>query len=714
MDSTPLLLSLSISLVEMKSLFGCIRRVVIVVVVAGVVAQCSASSSDGKDNSSLFDKQSTPDTTTTTTAAVILDTKKLDCGIRSLALEYAKKILTMGSIDKKTFYDDDDTIQAVHDALELTHLCGIEMPKNATNDHHQILQLRHNRPSLIADTMTTPANEVDSILTELCNDPVSSNDNNRTICIFVSPQSSEMHYDDDDHIEYGSINYPWSSIHQALRHVRSLTNRHHHHQHHRGMILFLRQGVHYLRGIPLRLTNIDTANLTIRGFPGEEVWISGGVKLKDVEFKKATSKDVHHPDGVYVADLSDVLKGYSVPNTPSLFTSSRRYIRARYPNSDPEVDQWGYSSPHHFDYSIRSDEVLEWTKPSPGIPPDFTFVDFAKNPPPGVPFKNDSNMEGYNQYASGHGGVCSEIWGDEADSYWCSNSSQGGWAEVDRECAISGQMQLPIGMMYNRSSESLVPLINASSSLKGGIIHAWHSQSWAMHMFEITSHFQVNATMNFAPGGGKQGGRNWCRCDQCTYAGGWCGQHELPPRNDDTRLIGGNWMIENVKYFLDEPGEYYFDKETSCLYIKPNSTDDLQNLTLGMLTELIDLRNTSNIRIEDLSFRDQASTYMEEGWSAPSGGDWSLRRGGAIFIENASNITINGIALIGCNGNDFYNLSDMTTKFGLEVNSTNGPLPDVDTILEWATSVVMEKEQQQPAPPQQKSSWDVVSVLSTE
>ena len=76
--------------------------------------------------------------------------------------------------------------------------------------------------------------------------------------------------------------------------------------------------------------------------------------------------------------------------------------------------------------------------------------------------------------------------------------------------------------------------------------------------------------------------------------------------------------------------------------------------------------------------------------------------------------TPDGIALIGCNGNDFYNLSDMTTKFGLEVNSTNGPLPDVDTILEWATSVVMEKEQQQPASPQQKSSGDVVSVLSTE
>lgn len=87
-------------------------------------------------------------------------------------------------------------------------------------------------------------------------------------------------------------------------------------------------------------------------------------------------------------------------------------------------------------------------------------------------------------------------------------------------------------------------------------------------------------------------------------------------------------MIENVKYFLDQPSEYFFDKNTFMLYVKPNSTEDLHDLSLGLLTELIDLRNAINVNIENISFRDQASTYMEDGWSAPSGGDWSLRRGG--------------------------------------------------------------------------------------
>mmetsp|Transcript_11555 Transcript_11555/g.12404 ORF Transcript_11555/g.12404 Transcript_11555/m.12404 type:complete len:1059 (-) Transcript_11555:164-3340(-) len=690
----------------MTNLFDCVRRiyvvVVIVIVILIVLVGCTAKSdakSTTKDKNLFDNKQIFRDTT-----AEGIDTKQLDCGIRSLALDYAKKIiLDKEDIDQKENYDYDIIIQAVHDALELKRLCEVGMFKENGKTQQMTNDLEWDIPKTTAttfiindeakkiddpeyhhrtaDTKTKVTNEVDDDkyaihLAASCNDSISTNDNDMTVCIFVSAQSSELRDDEND--EDGSRDHPWLSVHQALNHVRLLTGQNHQKRNNNNnnnngagtkIVLLLRQGVHYLRGRPMRLSNLDNADLTIRGYPGEEVWISGGVKLKNVVFKKATPYNIHHADGVYVADLSDVLKGHDIPNIPSLFTSSRRYIRARYPDGDPEINQWGYRSPHHFDYSIRSDEVLEWAKPKPGIPPTFTFIDFAKrkNLPPDIPTKNNSKMDGYNVYASGHGGVCSEIWGNRADSYWCSNSSEGGWAEVDRECAISGQMQLPIGMTYNSSSESLIPVQNASSSLKGGMVHAWHSQSWAMHMFEITSHSQVNATMTFAKGGGAQGGRNWCRCDQCTYAGKWCGQHKLPPKNDDTRLISGDWMIENVKYFLDQPGEYFFDKETLLLYTKPNSTDDLQDLTLGLLTELVDLRNATNIRIENLSFRHQASTYMEEGWSAPSGGDWSLRRGGAIFIENASNITVSGCNFFRLDGNAIF-LSRRTRHVHIEYN----------------------------------------------
>lgn len=575
--------------------------------------------------------------------------EKLDCGIRQLAMDYAKELRIISNVDvcdNDENHDNDMILEAVHDALRLSELC----PKN-----DQTFLLRRRRPN--HETVDTNTSDSHSSTAELCSNT------NETLCYFVeSPTEIDERCkngtNEDERCQKstlkqrdGSVEKPFKSVHEAMDTIRLFSFLHGPSR----IVLYLRSGVHYLQGRPLKLSSIatptkkQTLHLTIKGYPGEDVWISGGVNLKNVQFFKCDSSTnddgtnirnqhrYHHHDGVYVADLSSVLKNegwdhQSLPKTPSLFTSKRRYIRARYPNGDPEINQWGYATPDRYKYCIGSDKVVEWTKPKPGRPPTFTYIDFEHNPPDGVPVKNNSAMEDYNLYASGKGGVCSEVWGDSADSYWCSNASAGGWSEVDQDCAVTGQMQIPVGMAYNRSSEVLRPFqqddVRHGSSFRGGIVQAWHSQSWALHMFEITNHFPGNGTMVFAKGGGSQGGRNWCRCDQCTYAAQWCGQHQDPPNNNDERLIGGDWMIENVKYFLDQPSEYFFDKNTFMLYVKPNSTEDLHDLSLGLLTELIDLRNAINVNIENISFRDQASTYMEDGWSAPSGGDWSLRRGG--------------------------------------------------------------------------------------
>lgn len=110
----------------------------------------------------------------------------------------------------------------------------------------------------------------------------------------------------------------------------------------------------------------------------------------------------------------------------------------------------------------------------------------------------------------------------------------------------------------------------------GGIIHAWRSQSWPMHMFEIIKN-DINITkttddninynymsrmLYFTKGSGKQVGRNWCRCDQCTYAGNpYCKQYQKPiPENTDQRLIIGTRCVENILSELDLPNEFYFNK----------------------------------------------------------------------------------------------------------------------------------------------------------
>jgi hypothetical protein len=40
---------------------------------------------------------------------------------------------------------------------------------------------------------------------------------------------------------------------------------------------------------------------------------------------------------------------------------------------------------------------------------------------------------------------------DGQQSYWCSNMSAGGWAEVDAEAVSAGQLGLPVGLTYNAS-----------------------------------------------------------------------------------------------------------------------------------------------------------------------------------------------------------------------------------------------------------------------
>lgn len=373
---------------------------------------------------------------------------KLDCGMRKLAFDYASKISVHS-----------EELTHVFEALRLSDLCGtrFEIPSQASIQHD-----RH----LIADE------EFDFLY---CS----------SACVFVSVPTDETAFED------GSMEHPWTSIHDALSYTRTLDDV--------SPTIVLREGVHSLGFKPIELGEKDSG-MRIIGFPGESVWISGGVGIYD------TFEEL--PNNIFVANVSTALGPFDkIPSIVSLFTTNGRYTRARYPNSDPEVDQWGYASQDRLKYSISAEHVLEWHRPEPTTPPNVTLVDLSVTPPPGVPVKNNSAQEGYNWFTSGRGGSCADVWGPDADSYWCSSACQGGWAEVDAECAKSGSPQIPIGMTYNTSS---VLRRFQNVSLTGGIIHAWHSQSWAMHMFRVSDHSNTGE-VTFEKGGGRQGGRNWCR-----------------------------------------------------------------------------------------------------------------------------------------------------------------------------------------------------------
>jgi hypothetical protein len=670
---------------------------------------------------------------------ITINVTKLDCGMRLLALDHAKRLLLR--VTTKTKKDDDDTVlHHVHEALRLEALCGILPPPSSfssstsptTSDSKEeeeeedaatstttgtlpICQ-RPNHYCIHVATSSIAKNAAagKSFSTTTSEEKLSSSSSSQATTTSTSSfrRTLQETMPDNPTTTITSTTIPnenrrgdderpaFTSIHDAIDYSRELrrqyyvlqnntTMNEHHHQspppssinnNNPYYVIVLGPGVHELRGKPLKLSKEDSG-LTIIGADGghsnttntttnedQVVWLSGGVAVQNVEFEP-TKED----SGIYVGNLTTLLEGFDLPHILPLFTTTRRWIRARYPNADPETDQWGYASPNRLQHSIASQMVVEWHLPPPGPLPNFTFIDFQDDSslPPGVPRKNDSTQRGYNWYASGTGGVCSEVWGVEADSYWCSNASQGGWAEVDKECATTGQIQLPIGLTYNMSESSELRRFQhaAHRQLEGGILHAWHSQSWALHMFDITKHRPETGVIELAKGGGRQGGRNWCRCDQCTYAAGWCGQHQGPDAWEDTRLISGNWMIENVRAELDQVGEYYFDRDTKLLYVKPNSTVDLIDFRVGLLEQILEVTDgASNITIENVGFRDTVPTYHpKSNWSAPSGGDWSLHRGGAIFLENVTNVTIRGCQFRRLDGNAIF-LSRKTRNVSIEEN----------------------------------------------
>ena len=412
-----------------------------------------------------------------------LNLTDLDCRMRRLPLGFGRAL--------QGWRHDVDGLVMDHllkDALELESLC---------HDHDEIL-LRHSSRK-----------EPDGMNKDQQNDPYYLLDSCPTkFCIFVDPSHPLQDTDHDNGHVHASLS---SAIDWSRSSIKNPSN----------TTIILRRGVVHYLDQPIRLLPADSG-LTILGTQSTSAnqsdipWISGAIPIPN-HIKWDWDCDLNIQ--VRVANLSSIFKSrnknndedhaFRIPCIPSLFAPGKRLIRARFPNGNPETVQWGYRSPDRFQHCIPAEQVVEWHKPEKGAQPTFEYIDLRQH----YPSKNDSTMELYNVYATGRGGVCETLWGG-GESYWCSNASAGGWAEVDRECARNGQLQIPVGMTYNQTTLIGQYLDDLGASLEGGIVHGWHSQTWAMHMFEVEQY--EDGVLKFTHGSGKQGGRNWCRCDQCT------------------------------------------------------------------------------------------------------------------------------------------------------------------------------------------------------
>jgi len=276
-------------------------------------------------------------------------------------------------------------------------------------------------------------------------------------------------------------------------------------------------------------------------------------------------------------------------------------VRARWPNADPEVQQ--------FPIGWHPTGGETWHKPRP---PAMPLVPVAVTNA-AIALRNSSENA---VYSGAIGGPCENF--DPPFSYWCAAHPAGGGGF---QYYVPSGVDLPFSQLpfdVGTPSPSNPPFFNV-----------WRAAHWANWGFEIAA--VSNATLLFGKGGfqGARGGP------------------------------GSDWFVDNALPLLDAPGEFYYDVDGARLYYFPNSTSSppapdllLEAPTLFTLLQANASQGAPlrDFTLSNVGFKDTAPTFMEP-HAIPSGGDWSLERMGALLFEGAEGLTVQGCTFSRNGGN---------------------------------------------------------------
>jgi len=181
---------------------------------------------------------------------------------------------------------------------------------------------------------------------------------------------------------------------------------------------------------------------------------------------------------------------------------------------------------------------------------------------------------------------------------------------------------VPRGIVYNpetftkkrwaRPEEAIIHIFQA---------HHWGNLQWAVKAVDYDKHY-----IWFGKGG-RQIGAKWT---------------SRPVSVNES----SQFYIENVFEELDTPGEWYLDKQKGILYYMPDQDIDLADalIEVAIHQRLIQFVGdqydpTHHVRLDGFRITHTESTFLEKYW-IPSGSDWSIHRGGTVFMEGARDCTI--------------------------------------------------------------------------
>lgn len=292
--------------------------------------------------------------------------------------------------------------------------------------------------------------------------------------------------------------------------------------------------------------------------------------------------------GKYINIMVTDLSNQKPNNFTSLFIDGRRAVRARYPDGNPET------------MGLHTQPTGYVSKAESWLPP--VVYEPALEIHIASPERNHTHFP---QFQIGIGGPVSNF--NPPESYWGTAHPSGGGGRT---------YVVPSGLQY---SSTEVFANRTWKTPETGVVHAFHCSHWGNWMFALKERDYEQRYLKWTYGGFQEA--RGCK-------------------------TGQEWYVENIFEELDSPNEWYLDYTEMKLYYYPNGSLPSSGIATS-LDQLMTIRGTQlnpvyNITLTNLTFAHTATTFLST-YEVPSGGDWAVHRGGAVFVEG-----IDGFFLHNC------------------------------------------------------------------
>ncbi|WP_034040502.1 right-handed parallel beta-helix repeat-containing protein [Wocania ichthyoenteri] len=200
------------------------------------------------------------------------------------------------------------------------------------------------------------------------------------------------------------------------------------------------------------------------------------------------------------------------------------------------------------------------------------------------------------------------------------------------------------GHWQGHAADAISPeRVNSWKNPKGGIVNVMHSGEWGGFHYLVEG---VDDSGALILSKGHQNNR--------------------PSKMHDTYR-----MVENIFEELDSPKEWYLSANNQLFYW-PEADIDLEHATVEVvqLKHLIDIIGTEenpvkNVSISNIKFEHTQRTLFED-YEPLLRSDWTIYRGGALFIEGTESIKIKDCELTNLGGNAIF-----VSSYNRDVSITN-------------------------------------------